>query len=100
MVGDSRSDRRVVRSRRTHGAQRARRDRMMVHDEGAMATASVAHSEDRDAWREEIARALDRLPEDQREAFLLKHVEEMSYDEMRELTGASVSALKMRGIKM
>jgi RNA polymerase sigma-70 factor (ECF subfamily) len=36
------------------------------------------------------------LPAEQREAFLLKHVEELSYDEMAELTGISVSALKMR----
>jgi RNA polymerase sigma-70 factor (ECF subfamily) len=36
------------------------------------------------------------LPADQREAFLLKHVEEMTYDEMAELTGVSVPALKMR----
>jgi RNA polymerase sigma-70 factor (ECF subfamily) len=46
--------------------------------------------------REEIQRALANLPSDQREAFLLKHVEEMSYEEIAELTGASVSALKMR----
>ncbi len=89
----------LVNRCRTHGAQRARRDRMMIHDEGAMATASVAHSEDRDAWREEIQLALERLPDEQREAFLLKHVEELSYDEMHELTGASISALKMRVLR-
>jgi RNA polymerase sigma-70 factor (ECF subfamily) len=43
-----------------------------------------------------IERALGTLPADQREAFLLKHVEEMSYDEMAAMTGSSVSALKMR----
>ena len=89
----------LVNRCRTHGAQRARRDRMMIHDEGAMASASVAHSEDRDAWREEIQLALERLPDEQREAFLLKHVEELSYDEMHELTGASISALKMRVLR-
>jgi RNA polymerase sigma-70 factor (ECF subfamily) len=47
-------------------------------------------------WMEELRRAVGLLPEDQREAFLLHHVEEFSYDEMAELTGASVSALKMR----
>lgn len=43
-----------------------------------------------------IEEALSALPEDQREAFLLKHVEGRSYQEMSELLGASVPALKMR----
>ncbi len=46
--------------------------------------------------RGRVLAALDRLPAEQREAFLLKHVEELSYDEMRAVTGAGVSALKMR----
>ena len=48
------------------------------------------------AWREEIDLALGRLPQDQREAFLLRHVEGYSYEEMVSLTGAGESALKMR----
>jgi len=36
------------------------------------------------------------LPTEQREAFLLKYVEEMRYEEIAGMTGASVSALKMR----
>jgi RNA polymerase sigma-70 factor, ECF subfamily len=43
-----------------------------------------------------INEALDALPHLLRQAFLLKHVEEMSYPEMEEATGASESALKMR----
>ena len=43
-----------------------------------------------------IETALATLPAEQREAFLLKHVEELSYDEMAALTGLSVPALKMR----
>ena len=46
--------------------------------------------------RDELARALAQLDTDQREAFLLKHVDEMSYEEMQAITGASVPALKMR----
>jgi RNA polymerase sigma-70 factor (ECF subfamily) len=46
--------------------------------------------------RRRIHEALLALPPDQREAFLLKHVEEMSYEEMAEATGDGVSALKMR----
>ena len=36
------------------------------------------------------------LPEEQREAFLMKHGEGLSYDEMADLACASVSAMKMR----
>ena len=40
------------------------------------------------------AAALGRLVPEQREAFLLKYVEELSYEEMAELTGAGESALR------
>lgn len=46
--------------------------------------------------RRRIHESLLELPSDQREAFLLKYVEEMSYEEMAEATGDGVSALKMR----
>ncbi len=46
--------------------------------------------------RRAVAQALATLPEAQREAFLLKHVEELSYEEMAEMLGVGVSALKMR----
>lgn len=51
---------------------------------------------ERSALREEIRAALDGLTPDQRQAFLMKHLEGRSYTEMSELLGASVSALKMR----
>jgi RNA polymerase sigma-70 factor, ECF subfamily len=81
---------------RTAGARRGRRARTFVTDETALMSASEDHPEDRTAWREEIVRALDRLRPEQREAFLLKYVEELGYDEMSQLTGVGVSALKMR----
>ena len=43
-----------------------------------------------------LAAALDRLTSDQRDAFVLKYVEERSYEEMSVLLGAGVDALKMR----
>ena len=86
----------LVNRCRTTGARRARRERLIVSDELALANASVEHTESRDAVREAIERAVAQLPPAQREAFLLKHVEGLSYDEMTRLTGAKVSALKMR----
>jgi RNA polymerase sigma-70 factor, ECF subfamily len=43
-----------------------------------------------------VEAAVKRLPEDQREAFLLRHVEQLSYEEMNAVTGVGISALKMR----
>jgi RNA polymerase sigma-70 factor (ECF subfamily) len=89
----------LVNRCRTYGARRARRQRVMVHDALALERASVSHTEDRDAWREAITWALDQLAPNLKEAFLLKHVEELSYDEMQEVTGAGESALKMRVLR-
>jgi RNA polymerase sigma-70 factor (ECF subfamily) len=47
-------------------------------------------------WRDEISRALAQLSQSTREAFLLKHVEGLTYEEMAEVTGAGIPALKMR----
>lgn len=51
---------------------------------------------DRSELRREIESALSGLPEDQREAFVLKHAEGWSYPEISERLGVSVPALKMR----
>jgi RNA polymerase sigma-70 factor (ECF subfamily) len=48
------------------------------------------------ALRDVLERALGDLPDAQREAFLLKHVHDLSYEEMADIVGASVSALRMR----
>ncbi|MBL8984379.1 MAG: RNA polymerase sigma factor [Gemmatimonadetes bacterium] len=81
---------------RTTGTRRGRREKTFVRDEGALLDAAHEHPAERAAWREEIDRALARLDAEQREAFLLKHVEDLGYEEMSELTGVGVSALKMR----
>jgi RNA polymerase sigma-70 factor (ECF subfamily) len=81
---------------RTAGTRRGRRERTFVSDDIALHSASEDHPADRTAWREELERALQRLDADQREAFLLKHVEELGYEDMAVITGVGVSALKMR----
>ena len=75
---------------------RRRFDDRSVELNDAMPRAAVAGSEDQIALRHAIDHALTRIDPQQREAFLLKHVEELSYDEMAVITGAGVSALKMR----
>ncbi|MGH7699007.1 MAG: RNA polymerase sigma factor [Gemmatimonadales bacterium] len=52
----------------------------------------VERAEQRSALR----RALLKLTAEQREVFVLKHVEELSYEEIAALTGATVPSLKMR----
>lgn len=76
----------------------SRSSRVPSDGEGSAALAALAvePQAERQGWDEEIRRALAALPGDQREAFLLHHVESFSYDEMAELTGVSVPALKMR----
>lgn len=86
----------VVNECRTRATRRTRRQRWFVADEEAIAQASTDHPAERDALREELQRALDQLEESQREALVLKYVEGLSYEEIAQLTGAGVSALKMR----
>ena len=66
----------------------------VVVDEAALERAEAADASDL-ALRA-IERALAQLEPGQREAFLLKHVEQLTYDEMAAATGVGVSALKMR----
>jgi RNA polymerase sigma-70 factor, ECF subfamily len=58
--------------------------------------ATSAHHDSEIAWRDEIELALRSLPVEQREAFLMRHVEGMTYEDMSQATGAGLSALKMR----
>jgi RNA polymerase sigma-70 factor (ECF subfamily) len=84
----------VANECRTFATRRARRERRFVQElefDGAVPPLTDARETLAD-----IQYALDRLEPEQREAFLLKHVEDLSYDEMAEITGAGISALKMR----
>ena len=78
-----------------------RRDDLSL--DGASATVIDRSSPDDDLEREElkerVQQALERLSPEQREAFVLKHLEGRSYDEIATLLGASKSALKMRVLR-
>jgi RNA polymerase sigma-70 factor (ECF subfamily) len=86
----------LVNRCRTAAVRRQRRQRMFLVDDTAVASASVRPAAESTELRAELRRAIDALDPDQREAFLLKHVELLSYEEMAAATGVGVSALKMR----
>lgn len=88
----------VVNECRTYASRQRRREQRFVSATTEIERA-LAPGADEVAEKDvggHIERALGMLPPEQREAFLLKHVEELTYDEISEMTGASVSALKMR----
>jgi RNA polymerase sigma-70 factor (ECF subfamily) len=86
----------LVNQCRSIAARRAHRERVFVREEALLLNAP----DKRPAWSGEdeelVQRVLNELDPLLREAFLLKYVEELSYEEMAALTGAGVSALKMR----
>ena len=90
----------VVNQCRTTRTRRWRRERTFVADDEAVLEApdpaTLGDDAADGAGLEAVERALARLDPAQREAFLLKHVEELSYEEIAELTGVGISALKMR----
>src|SRR5258708_39227704 len=86
----------VINECRSFATRRGRRELKLVRGDVAFEGISTVHPGEQGEWREEIQRALDQLAPEQREAFVLKHVEELEYEEMTELTGAGVSARKMR----
>ena len=72
------------------------RESLSPNDEHRVVEPGADHPAIALAVRDEIMQAVGQLPVEQREAFLLKHVEDLSYEEMQALTGLSESALKMR----
>jgi RNA polymerase sigma-70 factor (ECF subfamily) len=80
---------------RSAGARERRRAEVVEYGDVPERPAAAGH-DDAIAWREEIGIALAALPNEQREAFLMRHVEDLSYEDMSVATGAGVSALKMR----
>ncbi|PYO68704.1 MAG: RNA polymerase subunit sigma-24 [Gemmatimonadetes bacterium] len=86
----------LVNRCRTTGGRAARRARLFVRNDAALSGVALPSPAERAEWDDTVRRALARLAPEYREAFLLKHVEELEYEEMAQLTGAGISALKMR----
>jgi RNA polymerase sigma-70 factor (ECF subfamily) len=80
--------------------RRARRDPLPI--EGALDSGREPAGEDGSAWEHErrqadrVARALSRLPAEQREAIVLHEIEGYSVEEVAVLQGGSSSAVKAR----
>lgn len=74
----------------------ARRVELCELDESVLAWDDATHRADQVELHEELAHALAQLPTDQREAIVLRYSEDKTFEEMSALTGAGVSALKMR----
>jgi RNA polymerase sigma-70 factor (ECF subfamily) len=65
-------------------------------DDQASTYATPDEELDRSELRTDLDGALAALPASLREAFIMKHVEGRSYEEMADLLGTTVGALKMR----
>src|SRR6185503_3849318 len=77
----------VANECRTFIVRRARRGRRIIRDELRLNEAMVHPVVDAHETLEDVQYALNQLDVDQREAFLMKHVEELSYEQMAEITG-------------
>jgi RNA polymerase sigma-70 factor (ECF subfamily) len=86
----------VVNECRSLAARRNKREKRLVRDESKLEEATSQHTEANDSLRDEIQHALNQLEPLYREAFLLRHVEGLGYEEISEITGVGISALKMR----
>src|SRR3954451_16070127 len=87
----------LVNQCRSIAARRAHREKVFVREEALLLNAPDRSTGWTGEDEEFVQRVLSELDPLLREAFLLKYIEEMSYEEMSALTGAGVAALKMRG---
>src|SRR5881275_3250681 len=78
----------LVNRCRTAGGRAVRRGRGFVRDDAALNGAPHPSAAERTEWEDVVRRALARLAPEYREAFLLKHVEDLEYETMARLTGA------------
>src|SRR3954466_9271852 len=86
----------LVNQCRSVAARRAHRDRVFIREEALLLNAPDRTPNWSGEDEEFVQRVLNELDPLLREAFLLKYIDEMSYEEMSALTGVGVSALKMR----
>jgi RNA polymerase sigma-70 factor (ECF subfamily) len=84
---------------RTAGSNAARRstEPLDAHGPSLVSQDGLPDEEVERKWlKVQVRRALDRVASDQREALVLMYLQGHSVNEIAELTGASISAVKMR----
>ena len=86
----------VLNECRTLATRQRRREKRFDRDEGVFDRMEDPEGLADPFALERVEQALGTLNLEHREAFVLKYVEELSYEEMADATGAGVSALKMR----
>lgn len=86
----------LVNRCRTRGERRKREPRLEPVDAADHRLAVPPPGLPDELDRTPVGRALAQLSPRLRETFLLKHVEQLTHEEIAALTGASVSAVKMR----
>jgi RNA polymerase sigma-70 factor (ECF subfamily) len=88
---------RIVSNQCKDYLKNVRRKNVALDDAGPVAAPDDPDERlERSELRTRLDAALAQLPEDQREAFVMKHEEGRSYEEMAELLNVSTGALKMR----
>jgi RNA polymerase sigma-70 factor, ECF subfamily len=89
---------RILRNRCIDHQKEHRRRDVPLDERSEYATSLGTPERDMDQslLRDALENALSSLPEAQREAFLLKHVQGLSYEEIAEILEVGTSALKMR----
>jgi RNA polymerase sigma-70 factor (ECF subfamily) len=87
---------RILRNRCLDWLRDIRRRSVALEDVTLVARGTPNDSASGSELRQTLDRCMDELTPDLREAFLMKHHEGRSYQEMAELADASVSAMKMR----
>lgn len=91
-----------IAANRARDALRARGARpAALDDPGALPAAGEAGLAllARGALRDEVARAVEALPVDQREVVALRYLADLSYEEVAEALGLSVGAARMRALR-
>lgn len=88
----------ILRNRCRDYLKNIRRSHQSLEDSPTLVSSRGEPAEDleRSQLREDLREALATLPGAHREAFLLKHLDGYTYQEISEQLGASLSAVKMR----